>query len=86
MKIKPGFSLKQEGNRFFIFSTENPQKEPLAVNDMVALLFEQLSNGVDSKEQLLNAMLDRFDISVVLALSQIDLCMKEFRENGMLES
>ena len=53
---------------------------------MIALLFEQLSNGVDSKEQLLNAMLDRFDISVVLALSQIDLCMKEFRENGMLES
>lgn len=85
MKIKNEFILKQDGERLFITTDKPCDFEPLTINEMDAVLFEQLKNGISSKEQLLNAILGRFDISTVLALSEIDLFLKELKENEMLE-
>lgn len=86
MKIKNEFILHHEGDRLWIISDKFQDFEPLTINEMDAVLFEQLKNGISSKEQLLNAVLGRFDISTVLALSEIDLFLKELKENEMLEA
>lgn len=86
MKIKNEFILHYEDDRLLIVSDKFQDFEPLTINEMDAVLFEQLKNGISSKEQLLNAVLGRFDISTVLALSEIDLFLKELKENEMLEA
>ena len=44
-----------------------------------------LKNGDVSKPQMLDALLDNFDISTVLALSDIDVFIRTMRENGLIE-
>lgn len=86
MKIKSVFSLKQDGKHYSVIADGQPPREVLSLDELSAFLFEKISGGTDSKEQLLNDVLERFDISAVLALSEIDGLLKELRENGITES
>ena len=48
-------------------------------------LWNRLKNGDVSKSQMLDALHDNFDISTVLALSDIDIFIRTMRENGIIE-
>ena len=55
------------------------------LTDTAAFLWKMLENGNPTKKEMLNALLLNFDISTVLALSDIDIFLRTMRENGILE-
>ena len=48
-------------------------------------MWKMLQNGNTTKDQMLNGLLEKFDISTVLALNDIDVIIRTLRENGILE-
>lgn len=87
MKIKSGFYLKNINGQTVVMS-ENTAEAPInsiVLGETATFLWECLSKSEMGKEQLLNALLDRFEISTVLALNDIDVFVKTLRENGIIE-
>lgn len=87
MKIKPGYTLKNiSGQQTIVASAPAAAlRNTIVLSATSVFLWEQLQAGVTSKEQLLHSLLDHFDISTVLALSDIDIFLKTLRENGVIE-
>ena len=48
-------------------------------------LWNLLQNENVTKEQMLNGLLENFDISIVLALSDIDVFIRTLTEHGILD-
>lgn len=87
MKIKPEFHLKKISGQNVV-CCENSVSSPMnsiVLTETAAFLWEQISQKDMGKEQLLNALLDRFEISTVLALNDIDIFVKTLKENGIIE-
>lgn len=84
MKINPDFSLCNDGEQFFVVSEKNNIKVPLVGEHLVAL-WNCVAEKDCTKEQLLHALLQKFDISTVLALNEIDVFLKLMKENGIIE-
>lgn len=88
MKIKQGFSLKTENGQTVIICNKNVNKDfnsTIFLTDTSVYLWNMLQSGNFSKEQMLNGLLDNFDISTVLALNDIDVFIRILKENGILE-
>ncbi len=87
MKIKSDFYIKKTDNNTVIVCCNNPQKiiNNIVLDEIAVFLWETLSQNDMGKEQLLNALLERFDISTVLALNDIDIFVKTLKENDILE-
>lgn len=88
MKIKQGFSLKTEDGQTVIVVNKNINRDfnsTIFLTDTSVFLWNLLQNGDPTKEQMLNALLDNFDISTVLALNNIDVFIRTLKENGILE-
>ena len=88
MKIKQGFYLKKVEDQLVIVCDKELDPSFNAVitlNDTTAYLWEMLINGTPTKEDMLNGLLGKFDISAVLALSDIDVFIRTLKENGILE-
>lgn len=88
MKIKNGFTLKTENGQTVIIGDKNINRDfnsTIFLTDTSIFLWNLLQNGNLSKEQMLNALLDKFDISTVLALNNIDVFIRTLKENGILE-
>lgn len=88
MKIKQGFSLKTEDGQTVIVVDKNINRDfnsTIFLTDTSVFLWNLLQNGNPTKEQMLNALLDNFDISTVLALNNIDVFIRTLKENGILE-
>lgn len=86
MKIKSGFYLKNTDG-VMVVQCENAAipMNNIVLGGTATFLWEVLSREDMSKEQLLHALLDRFEISTVLALNDIDVFLKTVRENGIIE-
>lgn len=88
MKIKKGFTLKNENGQAIIVCDKNinPDYNALiTLSETSAYLWYLLESKNATKEQMLHGLLDKFDISAVLALSDIDIFIKILNENGILE-
>lgn len=85
MKIKPDFSLKNDGERYFAVSADRKIQIQLP-NERAVFLWDHLSHNDCNKEQLLHALLDNCDISTVLALNDIDMFLRAMKENGIIEA
>ena len=88
MKIKPGFKLKRENGETYIVCDKsiNPSfNSTIILTESSEYLWKMIQDGTVNKEQLLNGLLDKFEISAVLALSNIDIFIKTLKENGILE-
>ncbi|MBP3706480.1 MAG: PqqD family protein [Clostridia bacterium] len=87
MKLKNGFVLKKENGQNIIVCTDKTISfdNIIMLNETNALLFERLSEGPRTKEELLNLLLDEFDISTILALNDIDVFIKTLKQNGVIE-
>ncbi|MBE6749608.1 MAG: PqqD family protein [Ruminococcaceae bacterium] len=87
MKIKNEFSLiKSSGQNIVI--TKKPQKKPLntiVLTDTSVFLWKLLKENDVSKSDMLDALMKEFDLSVILALSDIDIFIRTMRENDILE-
>ena len=87
MKLKNGFVLKKENGQNIIVCTDKTISfdNIIMLNETNALLFDRLSEGPRTKEELLNLLLDEFDISTILALNDIDVFIKTLKQNGVIE-
>ena len=88
MKIKEGFELvKRDGQNVVVakkgsgVSTNNY----IVLTDTAAFLWKLLSESDVTKAQMLNGLLDNFNISTVLALGDIDIFIRTMKENGIIE-
>ena len=88
MKIKDGFNLKSENGENIIVHDKNiihDFNSTIVLTESSALLWNLLKNQNATKEQMLHHLLKNYDISTVLALSDIDIFIRILKENGILE-
>lgn len=88
MKIRQGFNLKTENGQTVIICDKNINRDfnsTILLTDTSVFLWNLLQNGSPTKEQMLNALLQQFDISTVLALNNIDVFIRTLKENGIIE-
>lgn len=86
MKIKDGFSLIKRDGQNIITSNNKSFNTSIMLNETSSFLWQQLENGVSSKEKLLNLLLENYDISTVLALNEINVFLKILNQNGITEN
>ena len=87
MKIKEGFVLRNVVDEFIVMPTgDNIAKFEGAVvlNEVSAFIFKQLENPV-SREDLLTAMLNEYDVDEATAAADLDALLEKFAEMGVLE-
>ena len=87
MKIKEGFVLRNVVDEFIVMPTgDNIAKFEGAVvlNEVSAFIFKQLENPV-SREDLLAAMLNEYDVDEATAADDLDALLEKFAEMGVLE-
>ena len=88
MRIKDGYSVVNlQGQHTVVANAANSAElqNTIVLTDTSLFLWNMLKNGDVSKSQMLDALLDNFDISTVLALSDIDIFIRTMRENGIIE-
>ena len=88
MRIKDGYSVVNlQGQNTVVANGANSAElqNTIVLTDTSLFLWNMLKNGNVSKSQMLDALLDNFDISTVLALSDIDIFIRTMRENGIIE-
>ena len=88
MRIKDGFKLVNlQGQNTVVLNNGKSVSfnNTIVLTDTSAFLWKMLENGNPTKKEMLNALLRNFDISTVLALSDIDIFLRTMRENGILE-
>ena len=87
MKLKSGFILKKENGQNVVLCTDKNVRfdSSIMLGTTNAFLFEQLLEGEKTKEQLLNLLLQNFDVSTVLALNDIDIFIRTLKEHGVIE-
>lgn len=87
MKIKKGFVLRNVVDEFIVMPTgDNIAKfEGAAVlNDVSAFVFKQLENPV-SREDLLAAILNEYDVDEATAAADLDALLEQFETMDILE-
>lgn len=84
MHIKDGFSLKNFEGQYTVVSDNGELENTIVLTETALFLWNFKENDV-TKTEMLNALLDNFDISTVLALGDIDVFLRTMRENGITE-
>jgi len=85
MKVKKEFRLSQKDGENIIVSDDNSFTDVIVLNREAAFIFNLLKEKDCSKGEMFNALIDNFDISVVLALSDVDIFIKLMKENDIIE-
>ena len=85
MRIKDGFSLKNHEGQYTVGADNGELENTIVLNGTSLFLWNLLKAKDVSKSEMLNALLDNFDISTVLALGDIDVFLRTMKENGITE-
>lgn len=84
MKLKNEYTIIHNGDTFTLYRIDKPVKA-IAVNRVGAFLFEKACEKDISTTDMLNLVLQNYEISTVLALGEIDTFIKTMKENGIIE-
>lgn len=87
MKIRSGFVLRNVVDEYMVMPTgENIEKYDGAVvmNAVSAFVFQQLENGI-SRDDLLTAIVNEFDVDEATAAADLDELLAQFGKMGLLE-
>ncbi|MBR7132661.1 MAG: PqqD family protein [Clostridia bacterium] len=88
MKIKEGFELINRSGQFVVVSKKKAVSSPdnyIVLTDTAVFLWNLLKEKDVTKTQMLNELIENFDISTVLALGDIDVFVRTMKENGIIE-
>ena len=83
MHIKDGFSLKNFEGQYTVVSDNGELENTIVLTETALFLWNLLKENDVTKTEMLNALLDNFDISTVLALGDIDVFLRTMKENGI---
>lgn len=81
MRIKNSYFIEKSNNTCLI----QPIKKEITLNEIGLFLWENIKEKDLSSSELLNLLLEKFEISTVLALGEIDSFIKTMKEYGILE-
>lgn len=84
MRLKEGFELINRQNQFGVVSKNNPQKF-IPLSEIAVFLWKLIEEKQATKSDMLQEVLNNFDISTVLALGEIDLFLRMMREDEIIE-
>ena len=87
MKAKPGYILRNVVDEYILMPTgENIGlfNGTVLLNEVSALVWEKLQNPV-SREDLLKAILDEFEVDRATASADLDELLKTLRSYGVIE-
>lgn len=88
MKIKKGFELVELSGQRVVVAKHGEaarQENTIVLNETAAFLWNLLKEKDVTKTEMLNAVMENFDISTVLALGDIDVFVRTMKENGIVE-
>ncbi len=88
MRIKDGYDIRSfEGQATVVASSPDaqPLENTIVLTETAIFLWNMLKAKDTAKTEMLNALLDNFDVSTVLALGDIDVFLRTMKENGIIE-
>lgn len=88
MRIKDGFKVvNYHGQNTVVADTavKGGLDNNIVLTDTSLFLWNLLKSRDVSKTEMLDALLENFEISTVLALSDIDVFLRTMKENGLIE-
>ena len=88
MKIKKGFVLQKVGGSFLACATGKLAKEFsgfVRLNETGAFIWNMLTSGDVTKEDMVAKMTAEYDISAEIALKDIEIFVENLAKNGILE-
>ena len=88
MKAKSGFVLRNVVDEFILMPTGDNIGQfngTVLLNEVSAFVWEKLQNAM-SREDLLNAVLDEFDVEKAAASADLDTLLKTLLEFGVIEN
>ncbi len=85
MKLKNGYKLIPHNEEFLVCFKDEKPLQTLRLSKIGAFLWDKVSEKDISSAQLLDLLLDEFEISTVLALGEIDTFIKSMKENEIFE-
>ncbi len=88
MRIKDGFSVVNLQGQNTVVANKAGQESmdnTIVLTDTAMFLWKLLERKDTTKTEMLNALLENFDISTVLALGDIDVFLRTMKENGIIE-
>ena len=88
MRIKDGYKVvTMHGQNTVVYEKDGSDKleNTIVLTETAMFLWHMLENGNPTKKDMLNALLDNFEISTVLALGDIDVFLRTMKENGVIE-
>ena len=88
MKIKKGFKLKNISGRQTVVADRRTIKDfnsLIILSGSAVILWEMLSSGEHSKEELTARLLENMKISKTQATGNVKVFIKTLKDNGILE-
>ncbi|MBR6510598.1 MAG: PqqD family protein [Clostridia bacterium] len=87
MKIKDGFELVNSSGQQVVVckNASGCSQNVITLTETAAFLWNLLKEKDVSKTEMLNALIENFEISTVLALGDIDVFVRTMRENEIIE-
>ncbi len=88
MKIKDGFELINRSGVYVVECRNKSSDGPanaITLTETAVFLWNLLKEKDVTKTEMLGALIDNFEISTVLALSDIDIFVRTMKENGIIE-
>ena len=88
MKIKQGYELENRSGVNVVVCKDNsiqPLDNSIVLTDTAVFLWNLLKTNDLTKAELLNAVIENFDVSTVFALGNIDIFVNTMKENGIIE-
>lgn len=87
MKIKDDFALRKVANSYVVVPVNSLTLDfngVINLNETGAFLFEQLQKGIE-KEELVEKMLDEYDVTREKASADIDLFINKLKDADVFE-
>ena len=87
MKIKENFILRKVADSYIVVPVNSRTLDfngIINLNETGAFLFEKLQQGAE-REELINAMLEEYDVAPDRAESDIDIFIQKVRDADVLE-
>lgn len=88
MKIKDGFILRKVSEAYVVIATGKAAASfngMITLNETGALLWEKLAAGCDGKKELVDVLLEEYDVSEALASKDVDNFVAKVEAAGILE-
>lgn len=88
MKIKADYQLQNISGQWVVIHngiSTGTVINSIVLNESTVFLWNLLKEKELTKTEMLEALINEFDISTVLALGNIDVFVRTLRENGIIE-